>query len=365
MIKKQAKQNSFKINIYQPINSIKSIIIISKLIGVFPLGKENEKKETLYGKVYIIFLLFSYFILFSVTVQPDDDDIKLINRIINSSVYLSLLINYMSILINSFKKRSDILEIFNNFNSFDQDFSTFQIIDYKNCSKIAKVLSVVITILLFNSWVSEVIIMVYGYNYLSIFRNIGNYLPIFIIDYFLVFLSLLAFMLYQRFSAVNKHFKFLCVSRKSRFQIYYVKPRYGKSKGVDAIMIKFKEIQKLNDNLRNLANQVCSCFKLPIFITFGVAFLNIMVNLYYFIILLRGMAIESEVKEIQVNGTNAANHTTVQPDTTSGGISDVYPKFSYCFANLLILHILPLLCVITAFHWAKNEVIIFKIYLKR
>lgn len=331
-------------------NCLSAIILILKLIGgypVFPTNVSNRGYEK-YQIAYTVGLLVVYSIVFGIMIMTNDDSTD-INNFVNMTISAALLVTLTSIAITFVKNRGKAMEFLLRFDQIDQTMlSKLNIgINYKKIFLFATGITVGVSVVLIQSAISDYVILVMNYKIENSWKWVALFVPIFVTTYHHAFMSILAYLLYQRFSLMNECLKCICSHKWGKYlksvpQMICVKAKNGGRNGSSFYSDMVKNVKIVNERLRNLANDICSSYSLPILTSSGTAFFVVTVQIYYLIILIRTPSPE--------------NLTTEQLRKTFTIRIEDKIKIGYCLTNLILIHILQFVLLVSSFHCVKEQV---------
>lgn len=305
----------------QPMQSIKLILNISRIFGVLILAEyqsQNEEEQTKIGIIISLIWLGIYTVLF-IFAFPDKDNVKHINSVVNRFISFILLVNLFTIIINAIINRRKIMIIINRLVAFDLDTTTKlnYNFSYKKIQKFFVFVFYSAIIFLSQWFLLEFIILVKLFETVTISRLIFVNLNIYVTTFYLIFVATIGYLLYERFKIINEILNNLCMSSFT-----------NENKNESTPVTVLRKIEKLNENLRNLADEACYCFSLPVLTSFGTAFFIVTVHIYHLIILIRD------------NSTNV----------------DYVYKVGYCLINSICIHVFQIVFVTCIYQFAENEV---------
>lgn len=321
----------------QPIQSINILLKIVKIFGVFP---SIRKFSTFYSCVLFIICLCLYF--YSVTWDQDEREVTLIaNHIVSVSFVFSFVINILMCLLN----KNKLLQILNKFQNFDK-LSTVKVhfeYNYKKNTNLVMLIVIFLTIYLFETAVVECLNLVKN-SFHSILRWLLNFFPLIVKTFYQALIFVFIIMLYQRFSKINNSLEDIL---KPSITTIVGNKEIVRHTNINYKIEILKNLNILNDDLRSLANYICTTFSLPILINFGNNFLVCTVQMYHMVTLLK-------IKKLAVG--------KLQDDKLKE-FSQLIDQQFLCMINSLLFHCLQLIAVVAAFYFTKEKVI-FYIFIK-
>lgn len=325
----------------QPIKSIKSIILVLQIFGAFPLKYKNIKHKNIkniLGTIYTTVLLIVYIILLMLTFSGQQVG-KEVNYYANRIIALLLAATTFIILITSIVNRKNLFEILKLLVTFDQNLINKLniVINYKNSFIFTVLITTIITIILITSALCDMLFMVPEYE--TRLKWFVLFTAIFTNSYYQVFIGILAYLLYQRFSKLNETLTKICKPKWHQFVV--VKPKVilncneencNTSYHIEILRI----VRTLNEDLRYLTNKICSNFSLSILISTGTAFFIVTVQVYYLINVINMEPSEDSNKKL--------NTTRIW-------------KLGICLFNFVVIHCFITVLIVSCFYYVNEEVI--------
>lgn len=319
------------------------VLLITKTLQIFgaiPVknGAEITKKFKNFSKYYIMFLyvilliLFVFSLLYSVKVRE-------INYFVNQMTSIASFITLSFVYLTSLCKKDKILKVLDNFRQFDQNAITQfgQESNYHSVKKITLILFFGVAIILCQSCSTDLAVLVVGYKSETIYRWLILSFSTIVDAFYQAWITLQAFLLYQRFSLVNKALENICSRKYVKYiQIY---PKIKISSSSKSMIIEdcsvigvLKKAKVLNEEVRILANDICSCYSSAILSSWTTAFFVLTAGSYYLILVLSSKVDNKEVT-----------------------MEDKY-KISASLIFFIIIHTSKILMVVSSFHVTRKEV---------
>lgn len=313
-------------------SSICCITIILKIFGVLNWA---AKKSIFLDVVYKIFLLGFYYVMFALAMS-ENTNAKETTKVVNNIIYTCLLLTFTSILLKSLQKKNDMIQIFERFELIDS-FAKKEIgftFNYKRTKTLTIILSVMTTVILVQATVIEYVYLVQAYELGTVLRLLITYFPMYVTTYFFIFLTIIGYLLYQRFKGVNE-----CLHRiQNCFNLEEI-----------------RKLQIMNDELRIQTNKIISCFSLPISFNALTSFFVITVHIYFLSFIWkeefpRTFLMPNEVTLLDAKG---GNH---------GYFLSKKIKVTFCVVNNIAIQVLQFLMLVACFRTVKLEVCTFSLY---
>lgn len=274
-----------------------SIVVILKLFGALP-WKNPSKLENYYK----LLVLLVYYALFGLAFSVRDGS-KQINFVINTIISSGFFVSITTIIYVSLKNRNVLVEIVNQFDTNSKQ----------------NIVVVLIGAILIETSVCDCVILVFDFKTETIWKWLLLTITIFVITYYHAFITLVTLRLYKKCYVMNSFLEYLHKDTMwKRKEGYYL--------GV------VKDMRVLNKNLRNLADEICSCFSLPILASLSTAFFVITVQIYYIVSLFE--------------------YSSNEPSTV---LSEMKTKLQLCLVNFCFVHCLQYFMLVTGFYWVKEE----------
>lgn len=323
----------------EPIRSIAYLIYVLKFFGAFPLTPIARFK-IFYPIILSLFYIVIIILSFASEISTQD-----VGFFVNMVIVLVFSITLIGIFFTCIKNRRMIVRTMEKLIIFDKTVkNTLNIkLNYKHSLRYALLLTVIITITVLTTCLSDLLILVIKYSNISIYRWLTLTISLIVNTYYQTYISIIAFFIYERFSALNKKLIVLYKPwRESvKTSLYIVKKvQPVQSKEIKTLEM-LKTIKILNQELRCLTNNVCSCFSIPILLSSLNAFFVITVQLYYLII---------QGKQFLAMSFKDVNNEKEQL------LQIKYYEFGFCLFNFIFTHAVQLIMVVTSFHYIQEEV---------
>lgn len=273
--------------VLQPIYSIKYVLYIIKIIGAFPINLTNLENKNKTYKIYTSILILCYVSLY-IFAFPDRDDEKETHYIVSRLVGVLYLLTFCIILLTSMLGRQKLKNIIKNVIDFDENCQEFNInLNNRRIFKVSLILISISGFILSVIFISDIFILRLYLNFNYLLRFLVIYIPAFSMTYYLIFISVISCLLHQRFKEINNSLNdatapIMAVLVKSKL---IVNDRYlfKRKKFVDNL----KNLKYLNELLRNITNEILSYFSFPMLFCFVAIFVDITVQVFYLIFLIR------------------------------------------------------------------------------
>lgn len=327
-------------NMHQPKYSIRAILVITKILGGFPLSENwKENRKNVFGKIYVLFILFMYTIIFftSFSNKHNGPEIYYFTNTILSFIFY---INLVTLLVTTLRNKKRLIEILHKFITFDKLIGEkLNIkINYKSSSFFTCGIIFIITFILAQAGLCDFAILVISLKNISPQKWLAIFIPLIISTYYQTLIVVLGYLLLQRFKTINKKLFELCYT-KSLTQMLVL------NKKIDTHVQILRILKFVNNDLKNIANKICQCFSFPILTSSGTALFVITVQLYYLIMMVRA--------------SNNVSDDTQQADKSKDEAekqTKIIWQIGVCLVNVIILHIVQLVLVVSIFSFVKNQV---------
>lgn len=301
----------------QATSSLNSLLVILQCLGVFP--SEKKKYSFLYSLILATFFMSLF--IYAISLRDNEKEVTYIVNQIVFTCYTSVLITALA---TAHVKRKKLIEILKSLEKFDETIlnKTNMNMNYRKNIMFSFISRIVASVLLCEYGLFELVTYPLASKVGLVIRWFIMYFSNLTMFFYHIFLASLSYLLYQRFCFINKSLEFLITTNKN------VKNK-KKEKNNNTVE-KIKGIKVLNENLRSIANDICSNFAASIFVYCGTALLALVVNLNYLIVLIR-------------------NHSAI-----AGTESGVW-KYLICISNGIFMHFIQLLLLVTGFYFTKIQ----------
>lgn len=271
----------------QPINSIRFILNILKFIGVFPINlTKNERNNKLFLFQTILFTL-CYVVLWCYAFPVRNNE-KEIHYILNRMIGVIYLITILMFAWTSLVYKKELRRIVKKFIKFDEICQKNNIIiNNKSSQRSSLILILLSSFVLLFIFICNIGILQLYVKQQYLVRWFLIYTPVFVITYYLVFISVIAHLFYERFKGINNVLIQMTMSKMKTNLVQSKVTSVYKDEENKKLVGNLKKLTFLNEELRSLVNDVLSYFSVPILFCFGAIFIDITVQVFYLIFLLR------------------------------------------------------------------------------
>lgn len=325
-----------------PISSLKVLIKLLKILGALPLeGNETGKIKSIHGTIYSLIIIIAYIILFGCSFPLRTNE-KEVNYFITRIAATGYAATVSAILFIGIRRKNELKDLFQRIIIFDQN--AWLKTSYKCDRQVFRwtlTLTTIATTMLFVLLCFDMILLkVYE---VTFGRWFVRYISMFINTYYLTLIAMLSFLLYQRFKMIN-----ICLLKIWQPNLKHIFGPIKLSNKNDNLFNAefFINIKILNEELRNLANIVCTCFSIPILISVFTSFVVITVQIFYLIILMR-VYISME--------KNARKDSKSMEEMLLAENIDIW-KYTICAIANIIIYLVHLILVAVSFYYTKKQV---------
>lgn len=314
------------------------LLLINQFLGAFPVeySKKYNRKSLNLHVIYSLFMLMVYFVLFVIFFPQMEQETSTMTYFIKVLMSISTAANLAAILLTNIVSKNNLINVVEKFKAFDGKLSSELNygITYKKSFYVETISIILTTIIITEASCFNIIDLNLKKELSLIIAWILFFFSVIVNSYHQLLIFLFGFLLYQRFSIINKLQSNVCQNNKGSLFTILHKNKEMKYKqlnqNTDYYVETMKSLRGLNIELRNLANNISSSFSFSIFLSTASAFLHITVKIFKLLLLIR-------------SNTN---------------------KFIWIKAvvllNDIIVHSLQVFIVVLMFYLTKKEVIITK-----
>lgn len=329
----------------KPFNPMTIILTIVKIFGAFPTKTISYKRFNI-SVAYSFVILLAFLSIF-IGSFPVLNDEKEINYIINRIVAVISTLTFITILFVAIIYRNKLRKINRKLDILKED-NLIKMYSKRNDQKIGFLSAFLIFIailLLTETCIADAMVLKPYEEIYSTLKWLVVVLPMVLNTFYQILISVYGYFLTQCFKIINKTLAKFPSFKNINNDLH---DRENDDVNSNYYVEHIKNIKILNEELRNLANDICSCFSLPILVSAGSGFFMITVQIYY---LLMVVVLPAPKKDIRRTSNIKPTDSTVDkiPEEERW-------KFTLCLINYMIVYFLQLVIVMGSFHLAKNQV---------